>query len=172
MRVPARLLTLLPAALLILAIAPVSAAIDDPSTPGALRVQQPDGVIVELPLRHTKVAIEVTAFVARATIEQVFSNPFNDPVEAVYTFPLGDRASIEVNSTSEPIHMKVVSGFGRGEIVVRFGTDIPYLDAWGQAMLFGPGSIHDAHTSHEYILKRDLIEAVDVYAALVKALLK
>lgn len=84
---------------------------------------------------------------------------------------VGDRATIEVNSTSEPIHMKVVPGFGRGDVVVRFGTDIPYLDAWGQPMLFGPGSIHDAHTSHEYILKKDLDEAVDVYAALVKSLL-
>ncbi len=83
----------------------------------------------------------------------------------------GDRATIEVNSTSEPIHLKVVPGFGRGEIVVRFGTDIPYLDAWGQAMLFGPGSIHDAHTSHEFILKQDLLEAVEVYAALVRSLL-
>ena len=42
-----------------------------------------DGAIVELPLRHTKVAIEVTAFVAPATIEQVFANPFAEPVEGV-----------------------------------------------------------------------------------------
>jgi acetylornithine deacetylase len=83
----------------------------------------------------------------------------------------GDRATVEVNSTSEPIRLKVIPGFGRGEIVVRFGTDIPYLDAWGQAMLFGPGSIHDAHTSQEFILKRDLLESVDVYADLVKSLL-
>ena len=83
----------------------------------------------------------------------------------------GDRVSIEVGSTSEPIHMKVIPGFGRGEIVVRFGTDIPYLGAWGQPMLFGPGSIHDAHTSDEYILKADLHEAVEVYAGLVKSLL-
>ncbi len=83
----------------------------------------------------------------------------------------GDRASVEVNSTSEPIHLKVVPGLGRGEIVVRFGTDIPYLEAWGQPVLFGPGSIHDAHTSHEFILKSDLLEAVDVYAGLVKSLL-
>lgn len=81
------------------------------------------------------------------------------------------RAKVEIGSTSEPIHLKVVPGFGRGEIVVRFGTDIPYLDAWGQAMLFGPGSIHDAHTAHEYILKADLQEAVDVYAQLVTSLL-
>ena len=99
-----------------------------------------------------------------------------DSIRAIFTPAVqriaGDRASIEVNSTSEPIHLKVVPGFGRGEIVVRFGTDIPYLDAWGQAMLFGPGSIHDAHTSHEFILKQDLLEAVDVYAALVRSLLK
>ncbi|MBX7184011.1 MAG: M20/M25/M40 family metallo-hydrolase [Vicinamibacteria bacterium] len=96
--------------------------------------------------------------------------PWNDILARVLEIA-GDRAAIEVNSTSEPIHLKVVPGFGRGEIVVRFGTDIPYLDAWGQAMLFGPGSIHDAHTAHEFILKRDLIEAVDVYASLVRSLL-
>jgi acetylornithine deacetylase len=84
----------------------------------------------------------------------------------------GNRASIEVNSTSEPIHLKVVPGLGRGEIVVRFGTDIPYLDAWGQPVLFGPGSIHDAHTSHEFILKNDLLEAIDIYAGLVKSLIE
>ena len=82
-----------------------------------------------------------------------------------------NRVSIEIGSTSEPIHLKVIPGFGRGEIVVRFGTDIPYLGAWGQPMLFGPGSIHDAHTPHEFILKSDLLEAVEVYAGLVKSLL-
>ena len=84
---------------------------------------------------------------------------------------VGARASIDIGSTSEPIHLKYVPGFGRGEIVVRFGTDIPYLGAWGQPILFGPGSIHDAHTAHEYILKSDLLEAVEVYAGMVKALL-
>ena len=83
----------------------------------------------------------------------------------------GDRASVVMGSTSEPIHLKVVPGFGRGEIVVRFGTDIPYLEAWGQPILFGPGSIHDAHTAQEFILKADLLEAVDIYAAMVRSLL-
>lgn len=92
-------------------------------------------------------------------------------IHAVVEKLAGSRAKVEIGSTSEPIHLKVVPGFGRGEIVVRFGTDIPYLDAWGQAMLFGPGSIHDAHTAHEYILKTDLLEAVDVYANLVTSLL-
>jgi Ca-activated chloride channel family protein len=65
------------------------------STPGALRVTKPGGGTVDMPLRHTKVSIEVSAFVARATIEQVFENPFDAPVEAVYTFPLGDRAAVD-----------------------------------------------------------------------------
>ena len=108
----------------------------------------------------------------QATAEVMFRTvtPWAE-VHAVVERTAGDRATVEVNSTSEPIHMKVIPGFGRGEIVVRFGTDIPYLGAWGQPMLFGPGSIHDAHTSHEFILKSDLHEAVDVYAGLVESLL-
>jgi Ca-activated chloride channel family protein len=76
-------------------VPPLAAADDAASTPGALRVSRENGVLVEMPLRHTKVSIEVTAFVARSTIEQVFANPFTDPVEAVYTFPLGDRAAVD-----------------------------------------------------------------------------
>ncbi len=108
----------------------------------------------------------------KAAAEVMFRTvtPSSD-VHAMVEKIAGDRARVEVGSTSEPIHLKVIPGFGRGEIVVRFGTDIPYLDAWGQPMLFGPGSIHDAHTSHEYILKSDLFEAVEVYAGLVKSLL-
>jgi Ca-activated chloride channel homolog len=66
-----------------------------PSTPGALQVTKPGGSTVDMPLRHTKVSIDVSAFVARATVEQVFENPFDAPVEAVYTFPLGDRAAVD-----------------------------------------------------------------------------
>ena len=96
MRPPARSLALLFAALIISTVQPVAAADDaGVSTPGALRVSRENGVLVEMPLRHTKVSIEVTAFVARSTIEQVFANPFTDPVEAVYTFPLGDRAAVD-----------------------------------------------------------------------------
>jgi Ca-activated chloride channel family protein len=96
MRPPARSLALLFATLIISTVQPVAAADDaGVSTPGALRVSRENGVLVEMPLRHTKVSIEVTAFVARSTIEQVFANPFTDPVEAIYTFPLGDRAAVD-----------------------------------------------------------------------------
>jgi Ca-activated chloride channel family protein len=79
----------------VLLTAATPAATDDPATPGALRVAGKDGAVVEMPLKHTAVTIEVTAFVARATIEQIFENPFDDPVEAVYTFPLGARAAVD-----------------------------------------------------------------------------
>ncbi len=119
-----------------------------------------------------KAGIKPNIIPPHAAAELMFRTVTASPgIHAMVQKVVGDRASIEVNSTSEPIHLKVVPGLGRGEIVVRFGTDIPYLDAWGQPVLFGPGSIHDAHTAHEFILKDDLLEAVDVYAGLVKSLL-
>lgn len=67
----------------------------EPQTPGALQVERPGGEKVELPLRHTDVRVEINAFVARTTVEQTFSNPFDEPVEAVYTFPLGHDAAVD-----------------------------------------------------------------------------
>jgi acetylornithine deacetylase len=54
---------------------------------------------------------------------------------------------------------------------VRFTTDIPYLTNWGQPLLLGPGSILVAHTKDEFVMKRDLEEAIGLYANLVKKLL-
>jgi Ca-activated chloride channel family protein len=80
---------------ILLAARATRAAVIAPATPGALRVSGKDGDVVEMPLKHTAVTIEVTAFVARTTIEQIFENPFDEPVEAVYTFPLGARAAVD-----------------------------------------------------------------------------
>ncbi len=56
--------------------------------------------------------------------------------------------------------------------VVAFATDIPTFNgAWGQPFLIGPGSIHLAHTAEERIPKKQLSEAVDIYARMVKQLL-
>ena len=51
--------------------------------------------------------------------------------------------------------------------VVAFTTDIPLLTIWGKPLLFGPGSILDAHTAGEKISKRELTAAVDVYKQMV-----
>jgi acetylornithine deacetylase len=56
--------------------------------------------------------------------------------------------------------------------VVSFTTDVPTLhETWGTPFLIGPGSIHVAHTAEERIAKRELREAVPIYASMVKRLL-
>ena len=56
--------------------------------------------------------------------------------------------------------------------VVSYATDIPaFAGAWGQPFLFGPGSIHVAHTAAECIPKREILEAIEVYQSMIKELL-
>ncbi len=56
--------------------------------------------------------------------------------------------------------------------VVAFTTDIPsFAGTWGQPFLIGPGRIHVAHTSEERIPKKELSEAVQIYAQMVTQLL-
>jgi acetylornithine deacetylase len=52
---------------------------------------------------------------------------------------------------------------GAPETVVAFNTDVPHLGNLGKPLLFGPGSILDAHGADERIRKRDLLEAVSTY---------
>jgi acetylornithine deacetylase len=49
-------------------------------------------------------------------------------------------------------------------MVAKFTTDIPALTNWGVPLLIGPGSIHVAHTEGEYIEKKQLLDAIDLYA--------
>ena len=57
--------------------------------------------------------------------------------------------------------------------VVSYATDIPAFDgAWGEPFLFGPGSIHLAHTAEERVPKREVLEAIEIYQNMVKELLK
>jgi acetylornithine deacetylase len=63
-----------------------------------------------------------------------------------------------------------VNGFPTS--IVAFTTDVPVLSpAWGEPFLFGPGSIHVAHTLNEKISKRELLAAVDTYAEMTRMLL-
>jgi acetylornithine deacetylase len=55
--------------------------------------------------------------------------------------------------------------------VVAFATDIPAFNgAWGRPFLFGPGSIHVAHTDEERISKRELTAAIQTYQELARQL--
>jgi len=81
---------------------------------------------------------------------------------------LGDRVAAHVVLDVPPVHLGSVPGVET--TVVKFTTDIPELTAWGQPLLFGPGSIHVAHTSEERIAKREMVEAVGLYQHIIKEL--
>ena len=55
-------------------------------------------------------------------------------------------------------------------MIAAFTTDIPALGNWGKPVLFGPGSIHVAHTDCEFISKKELLAAVETYVSLAKSL--
>jgi acetylornithine deacetylase len=69
-----------------------------------------------------------------------------------------------------PVHLGSIEGLPT--TVVAFTTDIPtFSGAWGKPFLLGPGSIHDAHTAQERIDKKELNDAVEIYARMVRQLL-
>jgi len=83
--------------------------------------------------------------------------------------PLESRVSIEHVLDVPPVKMKGVPGFETA--VFPYTTDIPFLSAWGQPLLFGPGSVHVAHTANEFVSIAELHAAVDSYARIATSLL-
>jgi len=55
-------------------------------------------------------------------------------------------------------------------MVAAFTTDIPALTNWGEPLLIGPGSIHVAHTDSEYVEKKQLTDAVELYCEIARKL--
>lgn len=47
------------------------------------------------PLKNTAVNVEITGFVARVRVVQEFQNPFSQPIEAVYTFPMSQNGAVD-----------------------------------------------------------------------------
>jgi acetylornithine deacetylase len=82
---------------------------------------------------------------------------------------LGDRGELRVETTVQPVLLGSVPGFDTD--VVAFATDVPELSNWGTPYLFGPGSIHVAHTDHEFIEIAELRAAVGAYERLATAAL-
>jgi acetylornithine deacetylase len=80
--------------------------------------------------------------------------------------PLRARVLVEDVLEVPLVHLEVVPGFDTA--VFPYTTDIPFLSRWGRPLLFGPGSIHMAHTADEHLELRELHEAVDHYIHLAK----
>ncbi len=66
------------------------------STGGALDVVNKEGEVVgTCPLKHTDVRAEISGFVVRVEVTQKFHNPYEEKIEAVYTFPLSQNAAVD-----------------------------------------------------------------------------
>ena len=77
---------------------------------------------------------------------------------------VGDRADVAFSLDLPFVRMRKVGN--RPTMIAKFATDIPALTAWGEPFLLGPGSIHLAHTPHERIAKKELLDAVELYVEL------
>jgi acetylornithine deacetylase len=80
------------------------------------------------------------------------------------------RGTVTASRGNMPQFMVVPEG--QKSAVVSFNTDVPWLTSLGKPLLFGPGSILDAHGVNEKIAKRDLIAAITTYEEMVVSLLK
>jgi len=89
----------------------------------------------------------------------------NDSLKRIIEGVAGSRVEVEYTFGCDPVFTEKLEGFETA--VVAFTTDIPALSNWGKPLLFGPGSILDAHTAREKISKRELVSAVDVYRRMV-----
>jgi acetylornithine deacetylase len=79
------------------------------------------------------------------------------------------RAEIEYGSHIPAQRFHTVPGFRSAPMA--YTSDIPLLSNWGTPLLFGPGSIHVAHTPDEYVAEDELRASVDSYMKLVRTLL-
>ncbi len=92
-----------------------------------------------------------------------------EPLKKQISEWVGDRAEITWGSYIPAQYFHTIPGFETQP--VAYTTDIPLLDRWGTPLLFGPGSIHVAHTPDEHIDVTELRAAVGEYERLVRSLL-
>ena len=74
------------------------------------------------------------------------------------------RAVIEQGVTVPPVRLNPIEGFPTS--VAAFATDLPSLTNWGTPYLYGPGSVHVAHTDEEHVSVAELERAVEAYVRL------
>ncbi len=92
-----------------------------------------------------------------------------DDLRRQITQAAGEKA--EARFQLEIPYMELGTVPGIQTMVAAFTTDVPALTNWGKPLLIGPGSIHVAHTEGEYIEKKQLLDAVDLYVRIARELL-
>jgi len=82
----------------------------------------------------------------------------------------GDQVKITFPLELPFLRLRTVDGLPT--MIAAFTTDIPKFTQWGEPLLIGPGSIHVAHTDGEFIEKKQLADAIDLYCKIGKQLLR
>ena len=92
----------------------------------------------------------------------------SEPLRQQIVAALGDLVKVDFTLDIPFIRLRTFEDMPT--MVAAFTTDIPALSNWGQPLLLGPGSIHVAHTEGEYVEKKQLHEAVELYCRIAKKL--
>ena len=95
----------------------------------------------------------------------------SDTTELKRALTAAAGSGVQVEFAWELAHARFRAIPGFATTVVRFTTDVPYLTAWGEPFLLGPGSIDVAHTDREHVRKQDIREGSTLYQRLVTTLL-
>ncbi len=94
----------------------------------------------------------------------------SDEVRAAIERAVSGLATVDFTLEIPFVRMRKIEGLET--MVAAFTTDIPALTNWGEPLLLGPGSIHVAHTPHERLAKKELLEAIDLYTTVALRLLQ
>ena len=115
------------------------------------------------------VADNVIAPAAEARLMARLVTPAHEVLPVLERWASG-RATIELGVTVPPVRLRAIDGFPTS--VAAFATDLPSLTNWGTPYLFGPGSVHVAHTDDEHVSIAELERAVDAYVRLATVALQ
>jgi len=114
------------------------------------------------------VAANVVAAAAQASVLVRAVEP-PEVVEARLRRHLGEHVELLAEKGYGPVEFELPAG--EDGPVVAFGTDAPFLGRWGRPLLYGPGSITDAHTDHEKLTAASFERAVADYERVARELL-
>jgi acetylornithine deacetylase len=82
---------------------------------------------------------------------------------------VGGRVRVEETAYVPLVRLHTVPGFETA--VFSYATDVPFLSRWGTPLLYGPGSIHVAHTDREFLDLAEMRAAIDGNVRLASGLL-
>jgi Ca-activated chloride channel family protein len=99
-------------------------------TLSGLYVQSPDGK-QQFPLKHTEVQAKIAGNLSRVELTQTFENPFTQPLEAIYVFPLPDEAAVD------DMEIKIGDRIIKGDIKKREEAQAIYEEAKQQGRTAG-----------------------------------